>query len=274
MNAIRTIARLEFSSATRQRWVRVFAVAFALLTVVVAASAGAVEEGMAPEGFARTTVALVPLVLLLVPLVALLLGVCGQTGEAGSEAFLFAQPVARWEVLVGKWVGGLGALAAALAVGLGAGGAFLAAMVGPAGLGRFLVLLAASVALGAVFLALGAAVASVAGRRATAIGVAAFLWFFFALLYDGIALGVAGLSPGRTGARILFGSVFGNPGDLARVLTLTIAGTPHILGAAGEAWSRFLGGAASAIVLAGAGLAFWIFAPLEVARRWTAARDL
>jgi Cu-processing system permease protein len=273
VNAIRTIARLEFAAATRQRWVRVFAIAFALLSVAIAASAGGREELGGLEGFARTTVALVPLALLLVPLVALLLSVSGQAGEPGSEAFLLAQPVTRFEVLLGKWAGELAALGAALGAGLGAGGLFLAANAGFEGFGRFLFFVAVSAALGAAFVSIGAAISAACGRRMAALGIAAFVWFSFALLYDGAALAIAGFVPGRTGARILFGSVFGNPADLARILALTVSGSPHILGAAGESWTRLLGGPVSAPLFAAAGLAAWIAVPLAFARRSAERRD-
>lgn len=271
---VRTIARLEFAASTRQRWVRFFAAAFALLSLAAAYSSGAMEELGAPEGFARTTVVLVPLVLLLVPLAALLLGVSGQSGDPGGETFLFAQPATRFEVVLGKWAGQLMALAAALAVGFGAGGAFLAATSGTADLPRFLFFLGVSVLLAAAFLALAAAVAARARTRAIALGIAAFVWFLFVLLYDGAALGAAGWISGRVGARLLFASVFGNPADLARVLTLSVAGTPHILGAAGEAWERFLGGPLAAPALSFAALILWIAVPLEAARRGINRRDL
>ncbi|HMF08264.1 MAG TPA: ABC transporter permease [Thermoanaerobaculia bacterium] len=274
MSAVAVIARLEFSAATRQRWVRLFVLTFALLSVVIASSAGAAEELSGPEGFSRTSVSLVPLALLLVPLAALLLGVTGNAGEAGNEAYLFAQPVTRGEVILGKWVGQLAALSAAVALGLGAGGVFLAASAGLAGIERFLFVIVTSVVLGAVFLSLAAAITSAIPRRGTALGLASFVWFLFVLLYDGVALGVAGWSPGRTGARVLFVSVFGNPADLARVLTLQLAGSPHVLGAAGEAWNRFLGGATPALVLASVALLAWAALPLAAAQRCLRRRDL
>jgi Cu-processing system permease protein len=274
MSAVVVIARLEFSAAIRQRWVRLFALTFALLSVAIAASAGAAAELSGPEGFSRTSVSLVPLVLLLVPLAALLLGVTGHAGEPGSEAYLFAQPVHRGEVLLGRWIGQFAAMSGAIVVGLGAGGAFLAASAGPEGIERFLFLIAASVVLGAVFLSLAAAIAVSSRGRATALGLSAFVWFLSALLYDGIALGAAGWAPGRTGARVLFVSVFGNPADLARVLTLQTAGTPHVLGAAGEAWNRFLGGPLPALLLSSVALLGWSVLPLAAARRSLRRRDL
>lgn len=112
------------------------------------------------------------------------------------------------------------------------------------------------------------------GARAAALAISAFAWFLFALLYDGAALALAGFFTGRAGARVLFVSVFGNPADLARVLALSICGTPHFFGAAGEAWSRFLGGAVAASLLAGVALLAWIALPLFAARRAIARRDL
>jgi Cu-processing system permease protein len=274
VKAVAAIARLEFSTATRQRWIRIFAAAFALLSVALAYSVGAAHETGGPEGFSRTTVALVPLVLVLVPLAALLLGVSGHTGEPGSEAFLFTQPVTRTEVLVGRWAGQFGALASSVAAGFGVGGILLLFLSGFEGILRYLFFLAASVLLAGVFLSIGAAIGAGIASRATALGVGAFAWFFFVLLYDAVALGVAGWVPGRTGARVLFLSVFGNPADLVRVLVLTVSGTPHVLGAAGESWMRLLGGSTAAGVLSAVALALWIAAPLEAARRLLAARDL
>lgn len=272
--AVRTIARLEFVTVIRQRWVRLFAVAFALLTLAASYSSGALEELGGAEGFARTTVSLIPLVLVLVPLAALLLGVSGHTGEPGGEAFLFAQPVSRFEVLLGKWLGQTLSLGGALLAGFGAGALALTAAAGPEGLPRFLVFVAACLLLAAAFLAVAAAVSARCSRRTAALGVAAFAWFFFVLLFDALALAAAGWLTGRAGARALFLSVFANPADLTRVLALSLAGTPHVLGAAGDAWLRFLGGPVPAVGLSVAALAAWVALPLEVARRAIARRDL
>lgn len=66
----------------------------------------------------------------------------------------------------------------------------------------------------------------------------------------------------------------GNPADLIRVLTLSFAGVPNMLGAAGEAWVRFLGGSAAAAATALAALALWIVAPLVGAVAVMGRRDL
>lgn len=268
------VCRLEFVSAARLRWIQTFGAAFALLTVVVARSAASAHELAGVDGFARTTVALVPLVLLLVPLVAILLGVAGQTTEAGSDAFLFTQPLTRFEVLLGRFLGQAAALACALGAGFGAGGAMVLLGAGAADLSRFAIFAAATLALALVFLAVAALLAAVFERRIVALAAGAFVWFFFVLLFDAMALGAAMWLSGTAGSRVLMLSVFANPTDLMRVLTLSLAGTPHLLGAAGESWHRFLGGPSWAVIFACSGLSAWIAGPLVAARVAIARRDL
>jgi Cu-processing system permease protein len=268
------VGRLEFVSVARLRWIRLFAAAFALLTVGAAWSAGSARELMGIDSFARTTVALTPLVLLFVPLVALLLGVSGQTSETGCDAFLYSQPVTRVEVLLGRWLGQSAALGGALLAGFGAGGAVVALGAGAADLARFIVFLAATFALALVFLAIAALLAALVERRTAALAAGAFVWFFFVLLFDGIALASAVWLTGRAGSRVLMFSVFANPTDLVRILTVSLAGTPHLLGAAGESWHRLLGGPGWATLIACGALAIWIAAPLAAARIAISRRDL
>src|SRR5438270_9665853 len=117
MTHVWTIARLELTAAVRLRWIRLLTMAFALLAAAAAYSAGAANEVSGTEGFARTTMALVPVVLILVPLSALILGVSGQGSEPGSEPFLFGQPVTRATVLVGRWLGESVALGGSILTG-------------------------------------------------------------------------------------------------------------------------------------------------------------
>jgi ABC-type transport system involved in multi-copper enzyme maturation permease subunit len=218
--------------------------------------------------------ALVPVVLILVPLAALILGVSGQAAESGGEPFLFGQPVARATVVIGRWLGESAALGGALVVGLGVGGFVVVLGSGAEGLTRFVFFVGAAVVLASVFLSIAAAIASATDKRVVALGVGTFVWCFFVLLYDGAALSLAGWLTASAGGRILFGSVFGNPADLIRVVTLSVAGTPNVLGAAGDAWIRFLGGTSGAAAAAIVALLVWVIAPLAVGVRLMNVRDL
>ncbi|MCC7416203.1 MAG: ABC transporter permease subunit [Acidobacteria bacterium] len=274
MRNLIAIARLELRAAARLKWIQVLAAAFALMTAAAAYAAGAATELYGADGFARTTMTLVPVVLVLVPLGAIVLGVSSQAIETGSDPFLFVQPVGRATILFGRWLGELAALGGAIALGFGAGGAIIASSSGPDGLTAFAAFVALSVALAAIFLSLAAAVAATAGTRTTALGAATFVWFFFVLLYDGLALSLAGQLTGSTGGRLLFGSVFGNPTDVIRIAMLQVAGTSNVLGAAGEAWTRFLGGERQAAAAAATALAAWTAVPLGIAAAALKRRDV
>lgn len=274
MTHLLTIARLELTAAARLKWIRLLTIAFALLASAAAYSAGAANELSGAEGFARTTMALVPVVLILVPLAALVLGVSGQAAEPGGELFLFGQPVARAAVVIGRWLGESAALGGALVVGLGVGGLVVAFGSGAHGLAQFVLFVGAAVVLAVIFLSIAAAIASATDNRVVALGAGTFAWCFFVLLYDGAVLSLAGWLTGSVGGRVLFGSVFGNPVDLIRVVTLSVAGTPNVLGAAGDAWVRFLGGPSAAAAAAIAALTLWVTAPLAVGARLMTTRDL
>jgi Cu-processing system permease protein len=268
------VAQLEFAAVTRAWWVRLLGAAFALLSVAAAYSAGALTQLGAPEGFARTTVALVPLALVLVPIAALLVATSGQAADPGGESFLFTQPLHRFEIVLGRWLGQTAALSAAILAGLGAGAVMIGAFAGYGGLVGFGVFASTMVLLGAVFLAIGAVISAGSTTKMAALGAGAFAWIFFVLLFDAAALAAATWTTGRTGGHILLSSVFANPADLARILALSLAGTPYVLGAAGESWIRFLGGDARAVVTVVAALCAWIAAPLGAAGWIFARRDL
>ena len=269
-----TIARLEFVAAARLKWIRLLTAAFALLASAAAYSAAAATELSGADGFARTTMALVPVVMILVPLAALVLGVSGQAAEPGGEPFLFGQPVRRATVVIGRWMGNRPRSAARSLSGSASAAASSPLGSGADGLPRFVVFVLAAVVLAVIFLSIAAAIASATDKRVAALGVGTFAWCFFVLLYDGAALSLAGWITGSLGGRVLFGSVFGNPADLVRVVTLSVAGTPNVLGAAGDAWIRFLGGTTTATVAAISALTAWMLAPLAVGVRLVNRRDL
>jgi Cu-processing system permease protein len=268
------MARLEFVAAARLKWIRLLTAAFALLAGAAAYSAGAANDVSGADGFARTTMALVPVVLVLVPLASLVLGVTGQTSEAGGEPFLFSQPVSRGTVVLGRWLGESAALAAAIGAGLGIGGLLVVSGSGVDGLPQFVFFVAMAILLAIIFLSIAAAVAAASSTRVIALGAATFAWVFFVLVYDGAALSLAGWITGRIGGRVLFASVFGNPADLIRIVTLTTAGTPAVLGAAGESWIRFLGGPTGAWLAAAAAVTTWMLAPIATAIALMNRRDL
>lgn len=270
---LRTIARMEFTATERVWWIRLLTAAYALITIAMAYASGVVGETEPDQAFARLTVAVLPLALTLVPLAALLIGVTAAATD-DATSFLLSQPVSRLQHLIGQWLGQAAALSVSLVAGFGTGGAIVALLSGARDFPRLGVLIGACVITAIAFLSISTLIVATVSRRSAAMGLAAFVWFCAVILYDAAMLTIAVSTTGVAGARVLFVSVFANVVDLARVLALLLAGTPHVLGAAGESWLRSLGGTQTAAVMSAAVLTAWIVVPLAVAMRIHETRDV
>jgi ABC-type transport system involved in multi-copper enzyme maturation permease subunit len=268
-----TIARMEFLATERVLWIRLLTGAYTLMTVAMAYASGVIGETHPDEAFARLTVAVLPLALTLVPLASLLVGVTAAATD-DATSFLLAQPISRAQHLGGRWVGQAAALSLSLFAGLGTGAAMVALATGSRDAGRFGVLIAACVVAALAFLSIATLIVASVPRRSSAMGVAAFVWFSAVVLYDAVMLSVAVFASGLMGAKVLFVSVFANVVDLVRVLALLLAGTPHVLGAAGESWLRALGTPTAASALSVFVLLAWILVPLTIAVRIHTSRDV
>lgn len=268
-------ARQEMLLAVRSRWTQIFAVAFAAISLAVAASGYVLSGGGGVQDFARTAASLVQLILLLVPLVSLITGVLALAPERGSAELLFSQPVSRQAILFGKLLGLFAALAAAQAIGLGAAGLVIFWRSGQIGLAGYALLFLASLVLTAIFLGLAALLASGGtGRRARALALALIVWFAAVVLFDIAALGIASLLPSGAASRLLILAVLANPiGAVRTGALLGIQGTTAF-GAASLAFLRFTHGPAGAAALLAISLAVWTVVPPLAAARRLAKADL
>jgi Cu-processing system permease protein len=274
VSPLRLCARQELRLAVRSRWTQAFAAVFAALALAVAGSGYVLAGGSGVEDFARTAVSLVQLVVLLVPLAALLLGVLTLAPERGAAELLFAQPVARSTLLLGKLLGLFEALAAAQALGFGAAGALIFWQVREAGLGQYLLLVLSSFLLTALFLGLAALLAVAVEGRARALALALVVWFVAIGVYDVAALGIASLLPSGAASRVLIAAVLLNPVDAIRTGTLLGVEGTTAFGAASLAFLRFTRGPLGAALLLAGSVLLWLALPLWLAARRLQARDL
>jgi len=262
LSNVRTIAGRELREAVRSRWFLLYTLAFTLLGVGVAYASG--SGGAGASGFGRTTAGLVNLVLLVVPLMGLTAGAgsIASDRERGMLAYLLAQPVSRAEVLIGKYLGLAGALAACICLGLGLCAASLAlrsSAANPAGL-VWLASLSLALALG--MLSVGMLISAAARKTSIATGTAVFIWLLLVFVSDlGLMAGIMALRPR---IETLFMISLINPLQVFKMWSLhAVDATLDVLGPAGlyatEEFGPRLG------LLFGASLAAWIFAPLLLA---------
>lgn len=264
---MRSLLLKELQDALRNRWLLGYAVLLALLGLLAAWIAVGSATGFSLQVFGRTTATLMNLCLLLAPLIALSLGAGAIAGEAdrGTLERLLAQPIARWELLLGKYLGLFVALLAATFVGFLPAGVVLAFATGASMLAHYLLFPLLASVLIAAMLGVGMWISVISRSAPQAQSLAIFAWFLLVLLYDLLLLGTLSLAGLPTGA--LATLLVLNPVDSARVLTiLALEPDLYLLGPAGALLMTSLGAAGTAAVLAGS-LVLWALLPLAAALR-------
>jgi Cu-processing system permease protein len=249
------VAREEFRRAIEARWLFGFSTLLTALILGLSFFGLAQSREVGFQGFARVTLSLMNLVLFVVPLTGLLLGVTGVTGGGGTLPLLLAQPVARSEVFLGKFLGLAAALSLAQAVGFGAGGMVIAFNAGPDQARGFLALTVLSLVLGWLTIAAAMLLAAVWPDRLRATSAALGLWFLLVVAYDLAVLGATVLLRGFALESVLFPTLLLNPVDLARVLTTLAAGSGALFGPTSAVLVRTFGTAAGVAVVCGVLLA-------------------
>ncbi|WP_424363099.1 ABC transporter permease subunit [Methylocystis parvus] len=276
MRRIVAIAAREALEGFRNKW----AAAAALLLAALALTLGFL--GSAPVGGVNASpldveiVSLSSLTILLLPLIALVVSHDAIAGEAerGTLALVLATPVARWEAIVGKFLGHMFLLALATIAGFGIAAAALwasAAEIDANGWRSLAAMIALSVLLGAVFVALGYVASAWARDRATAAAIAVGLWLLFAILFDMALLGLLVADRGRhLDATAVAALLFLNPCDLYRLLTIGDAtGAARFSG-----MSSLAANASPSPHWLLAGLVAWVLVPLWLAIRLLERRDI
>jgi len=275
MRAIAIIAAKEVRDGLRNRWVVAITLLMAALalTLTLLGSAPTGTVGVSP--LSVVVVSLSSLTIFLVPLIALLISYDAIAGEIerGTMGLLLSYPVARFEVVTGKFLGHAAILGIATIIGYGAAGAALAfgGGVEPGAWTAFAAMVGTSILLGAAFIALGYLASALVRDPRTAGGIAVGIWLFFALIYDMALLGILVADKGRTVTpAVLDALLLANPADAYRLLNLTgFSNVSLFAGMAGLAQQMALGKAALA-----AALVAWTAVPLSLAALVFARREL
>lgn len=273
-SVVKTIARQELIVNIRNRWTLIFAALFGALVLAISYFGLVTAGTVGFQGFARTSASLLNLVLYIVPLVALTMGSLSFTSDKGASELLFAQPITRGEILLGKLAGLFASITTATVAGFGLAGVVIASKAGTAGAMRYPIFVGLSLLLALVFLTLSALVSTACHRKSKAFGLALFLWFFFVLFYDLIVIGGTFLMKERAANQFIFASLFGNPVDMVRVAGLMALDGKEIFGAAGAALTRTLGGETASILLLVAGLLVWVIVLFALSQRLLRRQDI
>lgn len=192
MKLISHIAAKEFSDRLRSGWILICLVAW-LGTITMTSLFGLIQIGhIGVQGYERTTMSLLNLVQYLVPLLGLLVGhdLVVREREDRTINLLLAAGVRRWEILVGKFLGGAATLALPVMIGFAISGTVIGIAARDHSVAPFIKLAISGVVLGAIFCGVGLLLSSFCRSRIQALVFALVTWGIAVFAFDLIALGL------------------------------------------------------------------------------------
>lgn len=217
--------------------------------------------------YSSTLVSMLHVILLVVPLISIIFGTIHFYNSKEFMEMLLAQPVNRNSIYFGEYFGLAGSLAIALLLGLGlplllwqpTESAFYLLMVG-----LFLTF---------IFSALAFLTSVKRADKAKGIGSALLVWFYFAVLFDGIVLLILHYFSDYPLEEVVLILTALNPIDMGRVLILLKLDTSALMGYTGALYLKFFGTAFGQL-FSFAVLSIWVIVPLFRARSIFSRKDL
>ena len=228
-------------------------IAYAL--ILLAESVGLFNLG---GDVSKGLIGMLSLVLLVVPLVCLVFGTIHFYNSYEFIELLASQPLKRRTLLLGEFLGVAGALSGALLFGAG-----LPILLYAASATGF-ALLGVGLILTLVFVSLAFLGAVATRDKARGVGMAMMLWFYFALLHDGMMLLIMFAFEDYPLEKPTMTMIALNPIDLGRVIILLQMDVSALMGYTGALMKDLLGTTAG--ITFGMGILFlWILVPLSLA---------
>lgn len=212
-------------------------------------------------------VSILSIVLMIVPLMSLVFATIHFYNSYEFIELLSAQPLERRTILLGEYYGVATALSAAFLTGIG----IPVLLYDRSSTGACII--AAGLLLTFVFVAIAFLGAVCTRDKARGMGVALLLWFFFALLFDGIVLFILFTFQDYPLEKATIALVALNPIDLARTFVLLQMDVSALMGMTGAVMQEFLGTGLGVAYTLGV-LLLWIIIPLLLAQRVFRRKDL
>ncbi len=265
MRMLWCLAMKELRDGLRNRWIAAAIIVLGTLALALSLLGSAPTGSVKVSALDISVISLASLSVYLIPLIALMLSFDALVGEfeRGTMMLLLTYPVARWQVIMGKFLGHVLILFIAIFAGYGGAVLIMAVFTGNSmeGWEAYVSMMASSMLLGAVFIALGYLVSVLVKERATAAGAAIGLWLVFVVLYDLILFGALLADEGQVISQQLFSMLMlVSPTDTYRILNLSMFdGVSQAAGIAGVASQAGM----SSTLLIGVMLT-WVVAPLAL----------
>lgn len=219
------------------------------------------------ENSSKAILSLLNIQLITIPLISMIFATIHYYNSYEFIEMLLAQPLSRTKVLWSEYLSTAASLILALLIGIG-----IPILIYSPDSSSF-TLIWIGVALTAVCTSL-AFFASVHARdKARGIGVILLLWFYFALIYDGLVLMILFNFSDYPLEKITLVLTALNPIDLARVSVMLKMDVSALMGYTGALYKEFFG-SLNGLIYTGGIMLLWIAIPILLAIRGFNRKDL
>lgn len=209
---------------------------------------------------AKSLVSLLSVVLIIVPLISIIFSTTYFYNSYEFIELLVAQPLSRNTILLGEFLGV--SLSMTCAFILGAGIPVCIYSFSSTGI----VLLLSGISLTLAFTSIAFFSSVVMRDKAKGIGLSLMLWFYFAVIYDAIVLGILFSFSDYPLDKAVIALASFNPVDIARIMVLMKLDISALMGFTGAVYKQFFG-SGFGLAYTACSLLLWIVLPLIVAVR-------
>lgn len=237
-------------------------IAYTLFLLVVSLSMFRMEENSS-----KALLSLLNIILIVLPLISLVFSTIHYYNSYEFIELMLSQPMSRTRIILAEYLGVAVSLLAAFIIGAG----IPVIIFSPDDTGITMIL--TGMALTLIFTSI-AFVASVRARdKARGMGSVLLVWFYFALIYDGLILLILFSFSDYPLEKITLALSFLNPLDLGRIFIMLKMDVSALMGYTGALFKDFFG-SFTGMALVFTVMLLWIIAPVWLAVKYFKKKDL
>lgn len=237
-------------------------IAYTLFLLIVSLSMFQMDENSS-----KAMLSLLNIVLIVLPLVSLIFTTIHYYNSYEFIELMSSQPMSRTRIILSEYAGVSISLLSAFIIGVGLPVLFFAADE------TGFALLFTGTSLTLVFTSIAFFASVMARDKARGIGLCLLLWFYFALIYDGIVLLILFTFSDYPLEKLTLLLTALNPIDLGRIFIMLKMDISALMGYTGALYKDFFGSSTGILFTTGIML-LWILLPLWLAVRRFKKKDL
>jgi Cu-processing system permease protein len=237
-------------------------IAYTLFLLAVAVTLFRMEDNTS-----KAVMSLTNIVLIMVPLVSMVFATIHYYNSYEFIELMLSQPVSRTRILMSEYFGTAFSMATAFLAGVG----IPVLLFQPDAVGMALLL--TGVLLTFIFTSLAFLASVLARDKARGIGIALMLWFYFALIYDGLVLSILFAFSDYPLESLTLALSSLNPVDLGRIFLMLKMDISALMGYTGATYKDFFGSSLGALYTIGI-MVVWAVIPMLLAVRVFRKKDL